>query len=128
MLITTMLFMSIASYATDVTETAKKIDTTLSNISAGASLVNQTLDMAHVDFKGATEFKDTVAAIFLTLSTDSDMTKMKLQTLELIQLGQEAKKANDSILSKKLVLSILGLILMAAGWFSRHFGVFVKKK
>jgi hypothetical protein len=99
----------------------------LNTVSAGAATVDATLNTLHVDFGGATEFKDSVAAVLTTASTDPQVAAIKDKTLELVELGKQVKEGNK-VMVAPLILGILTVLSLVIGFLVSHFGKFGKKK
>lgn len=125
------VFLVAACTVTTKISAQTKADTTanivLQTTSAAATTIDATLNNAGVDFGNATEFKDSVAAVLKSASTDPQVGEIKDKTIELVEIGQQVKSGNKLAIAP-LILGILSVIGLLVAYLVGHFGVFKKKQ
>ena len=130
LLLVTVFTVSSVSSAADSSKIAGltlKADTAIYNIASDAAMVKAVLNVAQVDFGKCTGLKDSVAAAFETLPSDTNAQKVKKKVIELLVKEQAHKATGQKFWDNDAILAILAIILAVVAYALGHFRVFFKK-
>ena len=130
LLLVAAMFVASNVSATDTTNAklTAKADSAINSAATDVALVNQGLQLTHVNFGKATGVKDSIVAILEALPHDSASQSIKKQGIDLLEQGLAAKKAGQSFWNQGTVEAILALLIALISFLSGHFRIFIPKK